>query len=119
MTIDITTPLSAYTSTGEAGYNTATSQTLSDAATGIYASPSAGSGNIDKLATDFEAVFLSQMMSAMFSGDELTAYFGGGTTGEVYKSFLIDQYGKAVAKAGGIGIASEIKKELLRLQEVP
>lgn len=111
------TALTSYTSTGDAGYNVATSQTIAGAS-GIYASPSAGSQDIDKLSTDFEAVFLSQMMGAMFSGDEITAYFGGGTAGEIYKSFLMDQYGKAMAQAGGIGIATQVKKELLKLQEV-
>ncbi len=73
---------------------------------------------INKVATDFEAVFLSQMMSAMFSGEDITNYFGGGTAGEIYKSFLVDQYGKSMAQAGGIGIATQVKKELLSLQEV-
>ena len=74
--------------------------------------------NIDRLSTDFEAVFLSQMMGAMFAGDELTSYFGGGTQGEIYKSLLLNEYGKAIAQSGGIGIASQVKKELLQLQEV-
>ncbi|HEU5046974.1 MAG TPA: rod-binding protein [Rickettsiales bacterium] len=73
---------------------------------------------IDAVSQDFEAVFLSQMMGAMFSGDELTDFFGGGSTGEIYKSFLMDAYGKSLSKAGGIGIAEQVKKELLKLQEV-
>jgi Rod binding domain-containing protein len=76
-----------------------------------------GGKNVDAVATDFEAVFLSQMMESMFSGDDVSQYFGGGTAGEVYKSFLLNEYGKAMAKAGGIGIAAQVKKELLKLQE--
>lgn len=73
---------------------------------------------IDAVSQDFEAVFLSQMMGAMFSGDEMTDFFGGGSTGEIYKSFMMDAYGKSLAKAGGVGIAEQVKKELLKLQEV-
>lgn len=74
--------------------------------------------NVDAISKDFEAVFLSQMMGAMFSGDELTSYFGGGSAGDIYKSFLMNEYGKAMAKTGGVGIAAQVKKELLKLQEV-
>jgi Rod binding domain-containing protein len=74
--------------------------------------------NVDAVSKDFEAVFLSQMMSAMFSGDEFTAFFGGGTAGDIYKSMLLNEYGKSFAQAGGIGIAGMVKKELLKMQEV-
>jgi hypothetical protein len=30
----------------------------------------------------------------------------------------MNEYGKSMAKAGGIGIAEQVKKELLKLQEV-
>lgn len=111
----ISPPSAPYSSYTPSDFNTATPQGV---AKGISTDQISGTTNIDKLATDFEAVFLSQMMGAMFSGDEITAYFGGGTAGEIYKSFLMDQYGKAMAQAGGIGIATEVKKELLSLQEV-
>jgi Rod binding domain-containing protein len=74
--------------------------------------------NIDAVSKDFEAVFLTQMMSAMFAGDDTSAYFGGGTSGDVYKSYLLNEYGKSMAQAGGIGIAASVKQELLKLQEV-
>jgi len=74
--------------------------------------------DIDTVSTDFEAVFLTQMMQQMFAGDELTNFFGGGTPGEIYKSYLLNEYGKLMAKAGGIGIAAQVKQELLKLQEI-
>lgn len=72
---------------------------------------------VDAVSKDFEAVFLSQMLEAMFSGDEFTAYFGGGTAGDVYKSELLNEYGKSIAQSGGIGIAAQVKQELLKMQE--
>ncbi len=98
------------------GYDTGIYQPMHDAQSSA-AGGKTSTAAVDKIASDFEAVFLSQMMGAMFSGDELTSYFGGGTTGEIYKSFLMDQYGKAFSQSGGIGIASEVRKELLSLQE--
>jgi len=74
--------------------------------------------DIDAIAKDFESVFLSQMMAHMFSGEEANSYFGEGTAGEIYKSFLMNEYGKSVAGAGGIGIADTVKQELLKMQEV-
>ncbi len=77
-----------------------------------------GSQQVDAVSKDFEAVFLSQMMQQMFAGDDITNFFGGGSTGEIYKSYLLNEYGKSMAQAGGIGIASVVKQELLKTQEV-
>ena len=74
--------------------------------------------SVDAVSKDFESVFLSQMLGQMFAGDDANAYFGGGTAGDIYKSFLMNEYGKSIANAGGIGIASAVKQELLKLQEV-
>lgn len=72
---------------------------------------------IQNVATEFESVFLSQMLEQMFSGESMGGYFGGGVAGDTYKTYMMDEFGKAMAKAGGIGIADQIKQELLKLQE--
>jgi peptidoglycan hydrolase FlgJ len=71
-----------------------------------------------KTAEDFEAFFLSQMFEHMFSGIEPDAMFGGGEGEAVYRSLLFQEYGKAVAKQGGIGLADVVQKEILKLQEI-
>jgi Rod binding domain-containing protein len=93
---------------------------LLDSTDAVNASPSTGANgqNVDTVSTDFEAVFLTQMMQQMFAGDDLTNFFGGGTAGDVYKSYLLNEYGKLMAQAGGVGIAAQVKQELLKLQEV-
>ncbi len=73
---------------------------------------------IDKTAEDFESVFLSQMMSHMFEGIEPDENFGGGQGEDMVKSLLTDEYGKLIARTGGIGIADYVKREMLTLQEV-
>lgn len=71
-----------------------------------------------KTAQDFEAFFLSQMFQHMFAGIETDGMFGGGQGEEMWRSMLIDQYGKEVAAKGGVGIADQVMKVLLQSQEV-
>ena len=78
----------------------------------------AAEAKAQEVAEDFESVFLSQMLEHMFAGIETDEMFGGGHAEDVYRSLLIDEYGKLIAKAGGIGIADHVKREMLTLQEV-
>lgn len=72
---------------------------------------------IEDAAQDFEAVFISEMMRPMFESVEVNSEFGGGKGEEIFRSFLIDEYGKITAATGQIGIAEHVKHELIRLQE--
>lgn len=74
---------------------------------------------LDKAAEDFEAVFLSQMLQHMFAGVDMNPMSEGKSPGDdIYKSMLVDEYGKILTRAGGIGIADHVKREMLKLQEV-
>lgn len=68
-------------------------------------------------AQDFEAQFLSQMVEHMFAGVGTGGMFNGGHGEEMFRSMLFDQYGKALARAGGVGIADAVQREILRVQE--
>ena len=70
-----------------------------------------------RAAEDFEAVFLSQMLAPMFAGIKTDALFGGGPAEDIYRSLLVEEYGKAISRAGGIGIADQVQREILALQE--
>jgi Rod binding domain-containing protein len=74
--------------------------------------------SVDKAAKDFESVFLSQMLSHMFEGVDEHDYFNGGNAEKTWRGMLVDEYGKVISNAGGIGIADHVKAELLKLQEV-
>ena len=67
-------------------------------------------------AQEFEAVFLNSMFSQMFSGVN-EGPFGGGQAAGTWRSFLTDEYAKNFAKAGGVGIADAVYKELIAQQE--
>jgi len=71
-----------------------------------------------KAAQDFEAFFISQTMEAMFAGIETDGPFDGGNAEKMFRSVLMDQYGKDMAKNGGIGIANQVYAEILKTQEV-
>jgi len=73
--------------------------------------------NIDKAAGDFEAMFATQLIQPMFEGIEVNSTFGGGHGEEAMRSFLLQEYGKAIAKSGKLGIAAQVKTEMLRAQE--
>lgn len=68
-------------------------------------------------AEDFEAFFLSQVFSEMFSGIETDPLFGGGPGEGVFRSMMIQEFGKSVAHTGGIGIADSVMREMIALQE--
>jgi peptidoglycan hydrolase FlgJ len=68
-------------------------------------------------AQDFEAVFLNSMFQDMYTGIDGEGPFGGSGATGVWRSFLTDAYAKSFAKAGGIGIASDIYRSLIAQQE--
>jgi flagellar protein FlgJ len=72
---------------------------------------------IHQTAVDFEAQFLSQMLQPMFEGIEVDAPFGGGHAEKMWQSMLVNEYGKSLAQSGGIGLAEQVERQLLRAQE--
>jgi len=72
---------------------------------------------IDKASKDFEAVFLGEMIRPMFDTVEVDPIMGGGHAEETYRSMLVDEYAKNMVKNGGIGLAAQVKKEMLKVQE--
>ncbi len=69
------------------------------------------------VAKDFESVFIAQMLEHMFHDVPRDEWLGGGETDEVYHSMMLDEDGKGISQAGGIGVAAYVQRELLRLQE--
>jgi peptidoglycan hydrolase FlgJ len=68
-------------------------------------------------AQDFEAVFLNSMFQNMFTGISGDGPFGGSGATGVWRSMLTDEYSKSFAKAGGIGIADQVYRTLIKQQE--
>lgn len=67
-------------------------------------------------AEDFEAYVASEFLEHMFSGIQSDPLFGGGQGESIFRSFLLQEYGKSLAASGALGIGAQVKQELLRLQ---
>ncbi len=72
---------------------------------------------LEEAAKEFEAVFLTAMLKPMFEQIKVDSNFGGGKGEEVFRGFMVQEYGKMISETGNIGIAEHIKAELLRIQE--
>ena len=74
---------------------------------------------LEAVAKDFEAVFITEMMKPMFAGIKTDSKFGGGKGEEIFRGIMLQEYGKMISETGQIGIADSIKAELIRMQETP
>ncbi len=73
--------------------------------------------DLDRVSKDFEAVFITEMLRPIFDSVEVNSMFGGGRAEEVFRSMMLDEYGKTISRAGGIGFADDVKAELIKIQE--
>jgi flagellar protein FlgJ len=73
---------------------------------------------IDASAKQFESVFATEMLKPMFDGlGDGKGMFGGGQGEKVFTDMMMQQYGKSIAENDSLGIADQIKGQLLKLQE--
>lgn len=72
---------------------------------------------VRRVAEEFEAVFLAQMLAPMFEGLQTDGLGGGGMGEEIFRPMLIERYAEALSRAGGVGIADSVVRELIRLQQ--
>lgn len=73
-------------------------------------------GQIHQTAQNFEASFLTTMFETMFSSVPTDSAFGGGPGEDMWKGFLAEAMAKQTAKRGGIGVATSVEREMLKLQ---
>lgn len=81
--------------------------------------PSAADARMEKIeeaAQEFEAVFISEMMKPMFEGIKTDGEFGGGKGEEIFRGFMVQEYGKMIAARGSLGIADNIKAAMIQMQ---
>ena len=84
---------------------------------GKSAKSGTGAAKARASAQDFESVFLQAMISEMMSGLGKDGPLGEGEAGGAWRGLLVDQYASTVSKAGGIGIADTVYRDILALQE--
>ncbi len=81
--------------------------------------PATGAPNNEarRAAEEFEAVFLSEMLAPMFEGLDTEGLGGGGMGEQIFRPMLVERYADAISRAGGVGIADAILRELMALQQ--
>ena len=94
----------------------ATVPTAGSAASALPLATPEQRAKIKGAAEAFEAQMLSVMMQPMFAGLTTAAPFGGGEAEQTYRSFLLDAFAKQTVKAGGVGLAQPVMREMLKLQ---
>jgi Rod binding domain-containing protein len=72
--------------------------------------------DIRRAAEEFEAVFLSEMLGPMFESLGTDGLGGGGMGEQMFRPMLVQRYAEAISKAGGVGIADAVMREMLRMQ---
>ncbi len=70
-----------------------------------------------RVGRDFEQMFLSQMLQPMFESVQHDGMFSGGYGEKMFRSLQVDEFAKAMSRAGGIGISSAIARQMLTMQE--
>ena len=71
-----------------------------------------------KTAQEFETMFLEHTLDRLFQSEAAEGPLGdNGTGGEVYRSMLAKEYAGSIAKRGGVGIADQVYREILKMQE--
>lgn len=78
--------------------------------------PAVEMARIEETARDFEAMFITEMLRPMFEGIKTNEMFGGGKGEEIFSGMLLDEYGKNMASAGTLGIADQVREQLIALQ---
>lgn len=68
-------------------------------------------------AKGLEGVFLNTLMKTMFSSVKTDGPFGGGFGEETWRGMQAQQFADNFAQAGGVGLADQITRNLLDMQE--
>jgi Rod binding domain-containing protein len=71
---------------------------------------------IRKTAQEFEAQMLGAMLQPMFETLPTNGPMGGGAAEAQWRPMLVEQFGKQMAKAGGVGIGNAVYRDMMRLQ---
>jgi peptidoglycan hydrolase FlgJ len=69
-------------------------------------------------AQGFEATFLQNMLESMMAGLGAEGPMGSGQNGGgAWRGFLVDEMSRGMSKAGSLGIAPQVYREMINLQE--
>ncbi|NNM74702.1 flagellar biosynthesis protein FlgJ [Enterovirga sp. DB1703] len=85
---------------------------------GAAAKSATGAEQTRRTAEDFETMFLEQSLDRLTEGAGEEGPLGeNGTGGGVYRSMLSKEYARSIVKTGGLGIADQVYRQMLQMQE--
>jgi peptidoglycan hydrolase FlgJ len=68
-------------------------------------------------AQEFESVLLGQLTGLMMDTAKTSDTFGGGgQSEEMWQGFMSEQMGREMARSGGVGLATHVYDQIIRLQ---
>lgn len=83
------------------------------------AAPGSQAAKARKASEGFESSFTSSMVEQMFNGMDADGPLGiNGPGGGAWRGMLVNEYANSITKAGGVGIAPQVFREMMRHQEV-
>jgi Rod binding domain-containing protein len=83
----------------------------------IPAAQTPGAARITAIGQEFESVFLANVMEEMFAGLEEENPYDSGPGASAWRSIRTEEFARAIAAAGGIGLAEHVQRHLIALQE--
>lgn len=72
--------------------------------------------DVAQSAKEFEEFFIFHVVQSMHAGLDAEAPFGGGSSERTFRSFMFEAYAEQISASGGLGIADQVKGELIRMQ---
>lgn len=79
--------------------------------------PTANIAAAKKAAKSYESIFVSEFLGSMFADIPTDGPFGGGQGEAMFRSLMLDEYGKQIESRGGFGLSDAITRSLLSHQE--
>ena len=67
---------------------------------------------IKQACSDFEAIFIKQMLDAMRKTVDKTSLLGGGMAEEIFEDMIYDEYAKKMSNTGNFGLKDMLYRQL-------
>ncbi|MCK5674936.1 MAG: rod-binding protein [Spirochaetales bacterium] len=67
---------------------------------------------VKQACSDFEAIFIKQMLDSMRKTVDKTSLLGGGMAEDIFEDMIYDEYAKKMSKTGDFGIKDMLYKQL-------
>ena len=67
---------------------------------------------IKQACSDFEAIFIKQMLDSMRKTVEKTSLLGGGMAEDIFEDMIYDEYAKKMSNTGNLGLKDMLYRQL-------